>query len=297
MLGQPKAAQYLLKAALCFRIKAICLGAWAQALDWRGGTLVSSQRLRLKYINRMYHGHPEKECPLQRSRLRGLIAGTLLPVSALLHIVQLIGKWPASNTGKTLKMNSSDASSQPAPDIKREAGEGRPDNKLPENSQENLDARLDHAVEETFPTSDPISVHITKGPEPDHHDQEAPSSSAEDHLEESEQDFTEQLLDQVREALLDVSDSVAGAAQDAYNQGSHYVRQAREQYPEAERYIREGQRAVTHRVTGNPLLALFIAGVAGYALAWMIHGQRKGRGTRVPDHGRTSRGYAPHRER
>ncbi len=36
------------------------------------------------------------------------------------------------------------------------------DRKLPENSKENLDKKLDHAIEETFPTSDPISVSITK---------------------------------------------------------------------------------------------------------------------------------------
>ena len=36
------------------------------------------------------------------------------------------------------------------------------DKKLPENSKENLDEKLDHAIEETFPTSDPISVKITK---------------------------------------------------------------------------------------------------------------------------------------
>jgi alkylation response protein AidB-like acyl-CoA dehydrogenase len=118
-----------------------------------------------------------------------------------------------------------------------------------------------------------------------------------DEQSQSGQDFTEQLLDQVREALLDVSDSVAGAAQGAYDQGSRYVRQARAHYPEAQQYIREGQRAVTHRVTQNPLLALFTAGVAGYALAWMIHGQRRDRETHVRNHGRTSRGYAPHRDR
>ena len=37
------------------------------------------------------------------------------------------------------------------------------DKSLPENSKENLDRKLDHAVEETFPTSDPVSVQITKG--------------------------------------------------------------------------------------------------------------------------------------
>jgi hypothetical protein len=33
---------------------------------------------------------------------------------------------------------------------------------LPENSKENLDTKLDHAIDETFPTSDPVSVKITK---------------------------------------------------------------------------------------------------------------------------------------
>jgi ElaB/YqjD/DUF883 family membrane-anchored ribosome-binding protein len=170
------------------------------------------------------------------------------------------------------------------------------DNSLPENSQENLDARLDHAIEETFPTSDPVSVTITKGPEPDRPDHEARSSTAGDQQGQPEQDSTEQILDQVREALHDVADQTSGAARDLYRRGEHYARQAREQYPEAERSIREGQRAVTQRVTGNPLLALLMAGVAGYALAWLIHGQRRGRDEYIPDYGRTSRGYAPHRD-
>jgi hypothetical protein len=38
----------------------------------------------------------------------------------------------------------------------------KPDCDLPENSQENLDVKLDHALEETFPTSDPVSVSITR---------------------------------------------------------------------------------------------------------------------------------------
>jgi ElaB/YqjD/DUF883 family membrane-anchored ribosome-binding protein len=170
------------------------------------------------------------------------------------------------------------------------------DNSLPENSQENLDARLDHAIEETFPTSDPVSVVITKGPEPDSPDQEALFPSADDQQSQPEQASTEHLLDQVREALHDVADQASGAARDVYSRGEHYARQAREQYPEAERYIRDGQRAVTRRVTGNPLLALFVAGATGYALAWMIHGHRRAHEAHVPDYGRTDRGYAPHRE-
>ena len=65
-------------------------------------------------------------------------------------------------------VNASGVNSQSAPDREeRQSAECPPDNKLPENSQANLDARLDHAIEETFPTSDPVSVTITKGPEPD----------------------------------------------------------------------------------------------------------------------------------
>jgi hypothetical protein len=36
------------------------------------------------------------------------------------------------------------------------------DDKLPENSKESLDRKLDEGVEETFPASDPVSVKITK---------------------------------------------------------------------------------------------------------------------------------------
>jgi ElaB/YqjD/DUF883 family membrane-anchored ribosome-binding protein len=194
-------------------------------------------------------------------------------------------------------VNTPDVRSQSTPDRQEDKSMERPsDNRLPENSQENLDARLDHAIEETFPTSDPVSVTITKGPEPDGPDQGARSPSAGDQGGPSEQDSTEQILDQVREALHDVADQASGAARAMYSRGEHYARQAREQYPEAERYIREGQRAVTQRVAGNPLLALLMAGVAGYALAWLIHGKRQNRKPDVPDYGRTDRGYAPHRD-
>ena len=36
------------------------------------------------------------------------------------------------------------------------------DDALPENSKKSLDKKLDEALEETFPTSDPVSVKITK---------------------------------------------------------------------------------------------------------------------------------------
>src|SRR5215211_1876044 len=120
-------------------------------------------------------------------------------------------------------VNASGVSSQLTPD--REEGQSAecpPDNMLPENSQENLDARLDHAIEETFPTSDPVSVTITKGPEPARPDQEARASSADDQQSGAEQGSAEHVLDQVREALHDVADQTSGAAHDVYNQGEHY---------------------------------------------------------------------------
>ena len=191
-------------------------------------------------------------------------------------------------------VNASGVSSQSTPDQEEgKSAECPPDNKLPENSQENLDARLDHAIEETFPTSDPISVTITKGPEPH---QEANSSLADAQQSRAEQGSIEHVLDQVREALNDVAGNATEAARNVYSQGERYARQARDQYPEAERYIREGQQAVTHRVTESRLLALFVAGAIGYALAWLIHGQRRGPDEHVPDYGRTNRGYAPHRD-
>ena len=185
-------------------------------------------------------------------------------------------------------VNVPPAQSQPIPgEVTTQPGTCPPDNKLPENSQENLDARLDHAIEETFPTSGPISVTITKGPEPDRANQEAQPG----------QDSAEQVLDQVREALHDVTEQASGRARELYNRGERYVQQAGERYPEAERYIRAGERAVTQRVTENPLLALFMAGVAGYALAWLIHSQKGDRKSDVPDYSRTRRRYAPHRDR
>jgi ElaB/YqjD/DUF883 family membrane-anchored ribosome-binding protein len=191
--------------------------------------------------------------------------------------------------------NPPHGSSQSTPTREVAKSAKRPsDSNLTENSQENLDARLDHAIEETFPTSDPVSVTITKGPVPD---PEARSSATGDRQSDPQQGSTEQVLDQVREALHDVADQASGAAQTMYNRGEHYARQAREQYPEAERYIRKGQRAVTQQVTGNPLLALFMAGMAGYALAWLIHGERRNLKPDVPDYGRTGRGYAPHRDK
>ena len=190
-------------------------------------------------------------------------------------------------------VNASGISSQLTPDrAEPKPAECPPDNKLPENSQENLDARLDHAIEETFPTSDPVSVTITKGAGIDPHGRETAPASGLDQKTSPGQDATGHVLDQVREALNDVAGSASEVAGTAYRHGERYAQQVGEQFPEAQHYAREAQRLVTRHTTGNPLLSLFVAGAIGYALAWMIHGERRNRDRHVPDYAKTRHGYA-----
>jgi len=161
--------------------------------------------------------------------------------------------------------------SQPSPDeATGQSGTCPQDCDLPENSQENLDARLDHAIEETFPTSDPISVIVTKqavAEVPRETGSPSPSSQSRKGRTEAEQDTAEQLLDQVREALQDVALTASGAASEAYTEGQRYVRHARDRYPQAEQYYRAGPRAIRQRTTENPLMSRLLAGAIGYALA------------------------------
>ncbi len=42
--GRPVVAQYLVRVALRFRVKAICLGAQAEAVDWGSGQFVQQDR-------------------------------------------------------------------------------------------------------------------------------------------------------------------------------------------------------------------------------------------------------------
>ena len=76
------------------------------------------------------------------------------------------------------------------------------DKALPENSQPNLNKKLDRAVEETFPSSDPVSVSITKGGAIEYdHDDDDPSI-VRSNL--GQQGTSESLLDQAKEKLSDV---------------------------------------------------------------------------------------------
>ncbi len=161
-----------------------------------------------------------------------------------------------------------------------------PDKTLPENDQKNLDRKLDHAVEETFPTSDPVSVSVTKGGAIDY-DSQQPASSTVQGRSEPGQAPAEGLVGQAQETLEKVTGTATDTARAAYERGRRYVDTARERYPEAERYYREGSQTVRDYAVENPLLTL-LAGVGiGYALAWMIHSGGSGRGHSSADYART----------
>ena len=168
------------------------------------------------------------------------------------------------------------------------------DNALPENSKENLEQKLDHAIKETFPSSDPVSVSITKGGAIDYDSQDAAASAARGSLGQEGQSTAENLLGQARETVASVVGTASEAAREAYDQGRRYASAARERYPEAERYYREGTQTVRHYAAENPLLTLLVGVGIGYVLAWMVHSGGSEEGERFPDYAKTTRGYSAH---
>jgi hypothetical protein len=146
------------------------------------------------------------------------------------------------------------------------------DNVLSENSKENLERKLDHAIKETFPSSDPVSVTITKGGAIDYEGQDAAASAARGASGQEGQSTAENLLGQARDTVASVAGTASGAAREAYDQGKRYASSARESYPEAERYYRESIQTVRQKAAENPFLTLLMGLGIGYALAWTIHG-------------------------
>ena len=79
---------------------------------------------------------------------------------------------------------------------------------------------------------------------------------------------------QAKDAVRDYADQATDVASKAYEQGKRYVDQGRERYPEAERYYREGSKAISRQVEESPLVAIMVAGAVGYLLAVLIHGRK-----------------------
>jgi hypothetical protein len=54
------------------------------------------------------------------------------------------------------------------------------------------------------------------------------------------------------------------------------------------RYVRQGSRAVGHRVEDSPLLSMLLTGAAAYLLAYVVHGSRSRQANEgVADYART----------
>lgn len=84
----------------------------------------------------------------------------------------------------------------------------------------------------------------------------------------------ENLYGQAKDAARQAADQVSDVAGDLYERGERYAREGMRRYPQAGRYAREGTRAVTREIEESPMMAILIAGVVGYAMAWLIHGRR-----------------------
>jgi hypothetical protein len=160
---------------------------------------------------------------------------------------------------------------------------------LAENSPTNLDRRFDHALEETFPTSDSVSVVITKGGAIDYDEygeavSELPTPSGQEAQHPSERPSKES-----NDTLRAGADPMTATAHAASDRSVNNTRDAAHERSEAERKVREGARAAPNQAARNPLIML-VAGVGlGYALSWMIHADRSTSKERRPDRTRARR--------
>jgi hypothetical protein len=165
----------------------------------------------------------------------------------------------------------------------------KPDNEMHENSQENLDRKLDHAGKESFPTSDPVSVTITKGGAI-HYDNEGNAVQPASKITTGGvRRAAEALLKEVTSTASEMADRASAVAREAYGQGRGCARAAGERYPTAQRYYRDGTQAVRQQAAVYPILTLVVGVGIGYVLARAIHSGRLDRAEDVPEYGRTER--------
>jgi ElaB/YqjD/DUF883 family membrane-anchored ribosome-binding protein len=124
---------------------------------------------------------------------------------------------------------------------------------------------VDDTVDDSFPASDPPAWTTTG----------SKSVAARCHVEakgDASGDSAEETYGQAEDMVRRVADQASDFAKGAYRRGEKYLEEGRRRFPEAERYYREGHRAVSQRIDAYPLTAVIIAGAVGYGLAWLIHG-------------------------
>ena len=132
-----------------------------------------------------------------------------------------------------------------------------------ENELKKMQQRLvDDTVDDSFPASDPPAW-TTGG-------SKSVAARTETDRDEGNRDETagESRARQLAEQALHV-------AQSALRTGERYLEEARRQWPQAERYYRQGRESLARPVETYPLAAVFLAAVAGYGLAMLIHGRSR----------------------
>jgi hypothetical protein len=141
---------------------------------------------------------------------------------------------------------------------------------LAENSPANLDRRFDRALEETFPTSDSVSVTITKGGAIDYDEHGMAISGPPITSSQRAHGTAKRPLNEAKDALSDGATATSGGARAATDRNEHDAGEAVDKRPEAERKVREGIRVV-RQADQNPLLMPLVGVGIGYALAWMVY--------------------------
>jgi hypothetical protein len=104
-----------------------------------------------------------------------------------------------------------------------------------------------------IPTSDPVSVTITKGEaiDYDEHGRTVPGQGGSQGS--SQPDTGEAIVTQAKKALSGAARTASEVAGEAIEQGRRYARQAAERFPQATRYSREGmERARSYAAEAPP---------------------------------------------
>ena len=97
---------------------------------------------------------------------------------------------------------------------------------------------------------------------------------------------SEDLASDAKDALRTAATEASSVANTAYEQGEEFIRGARERYPEAERFYRDGGDAL-RSYAESPLVALVVGVGIGFVLSHLVRRIADGNREQVPDYART----------